>query len=101
MFVNKKRNSMRMINMVVDFIHIGICIAIIVLAVIVSPSPMHNTQCYPIIFFLAAVLNFTSAYARMNRFRLGRSRSASGIAALVLGGFFLILAIISGLSVWR
>lgn len=98
--MNKKKNSMRMINMIVDFIHIGICIAIIVLAVIVFLRPMHNTQCYPIIFFLAAVLNFTSAYARMNRFRPGKSRPASGIAVLIFGVFFLILAVISGISIW-
>ena len=91
---------MRMINMIVDFIHIGICIAIIVLAVIVFLRPMHNTQCYPVIFFLAAVLNFTSAYARMNGFRPGKSRPASGIAVLIFGVFFLILAVISGISIW-
>lgn len=98
--MNKKKNSMRMINMIVDFIHIGICIAIIILAVIVFLRPMHSTECYPIIFFLAAVLNFASAYARMNQFRPGKSRPASGIAALVLGVCFLILAVISGISIW-
>ncbi|MDO5411656.1 MAG: hypothetical protein Q4F21_14635 [Lachnospiraceae bacterium] len=98
--MNKKRNSMRMINMVVDFIHIGICIAIIALAVVVFFRPMQNTECYPVIFFLAAVLNFTSAYARMNRFRLNRNHSASGIAVLVLGILFFILAVISGVSIW-
>lgn len=98
--MNKKKSSMRMINMVVDFIHIGICIAIIALAIIVFLRPMQNTQCYPVIFFLAAVLNFTSAYARMNRFRPGRNRFASGIVALVFGVLFLLLSIISGISIW-
>jgi hypothetical protein len=97
--MNKKKNSMRMVNMVVDFIHIGICLAIIVLAVIVFLHPMHNTQCYPIIFFLASVLNFTSAYARMNRFRPGKSHLSSGIWGLVLGVVFLILTVISAISI--
>lgn len=98
--MNKKKNSMRMINMVVDFIHVGICIAIIALAVVVFLKPMQNTQCYPVIFFLAAVLNFTSAYARMNQVRPGKSRLASGIVVLIFGILFLILAVISGISIW-
>ncbi len=98
--MNRKKSSMHMMNMVVDFIHIGICIAIIVLAVIVFLKPMKNVQCYPIIFFLASVLNFTSAYARMNQIRPGRNRSTSGIGVLILGIFFLILSIISGISIW-
>lgn len=98
--MNRKKNSMRMINMVVDFIHIGICIAIIALAIVVFLRPMQNTQCYPVIFFLAAVLNFTNAYARMNQFRPVRNRFASGIAVLILGILFLILAVISGISIW-
>lgn len=98
--MNKKKSSIRMINMVVDFIHIGICIAIIALAIFVFIRPMQNTQCYPVIFFLAAVLNFTSAYARMNQSRPGRGHIASGIAVLILGVLFLILAVISGISIW-
>lgn len=98
--MNKKKSSMRMINMVVDFIHIGICIAIIILAVVVFLRPMQNTQCYPVIFFLAAVLNFTSAYARMSQVHPGKSRIASGVAVLILGILFLVLSIISGISIW-
>lgn len=98
--MNKKKNSMRMVNMIVDFIHIGICIAIIILAVIAFLRPMQNTQCYPVVFFLAAVLNFTSAYARMNQFRPGKNRPASGIGVLLLGFFFLVLSVISGITIW-
>ncbi len=97
--MNRKKNSMHMINMIVDFIHIGICLAIIVLAVIVFLKPMKNVYCYPIIFFLASVLNFTSAYARMNAIRPGRNRPVSGIGVLILGIFFFILAIISAVSI--
>ena len=98
--MNKKKSNMHMINMVVDFIHIGICIAIIVLAIIVFFSPMQKAQCYPVIFFLASVLNFTSAYARMKQSRHGKSRWSSGIGVFILGVLFLLLSIISGVSVW-
>ena len=99
--MNRKKNSLRMINMIVDLTHVGICIAIVILAVFAFLKPMHNTQCYPVIFFLASILNFTSAYAKMNRFRPVRSRSASGIGALALGVLFFIVAVISALSIWR
>lgn len=99
-FMNKKKSSMRMINLVVDFIHIGVCIGIIVLAVLLFFNPVKNAFCYPIAFLLASVLNFSSAYAKMNKYRPIKQRSISGIAALVGGIFFLIIAIISALTVW-
>ena len=89
-----------MVNMAVDFIHITICIAIIILAVLVFLKPMQNAHCYPIIFFLASILNFTSAYARMNHLRPIRSRSATGIVAFTAGVLFLILAAVSAISIW-
>lgn len=102
MIMNRKKNRMRMINMIVDLVHVGICIAIIALAVLVFLNPMKSARFYPIVFFLASILNFTSAYAKMTQFRpSSRGRFVPGIGVLLFGIFFLILAVISAVSIWR
>lgn len=97
----KKRSNTHMVNMIIDFIHVGICLAVIVLAVLVFLGPTQHVQCYPVIFFLAAALNFTSGYARNQRVRVTKSKSMAGIASVIIGILFLILAAVSALTVLR
>ena len=89
-----------MINMIVDMIHIVICLVIIALAVILFIGPTKYVYCYPIIFFLAGVMNFSSAYAHMNRYTGGRGRYQNGVGNLILGIIFFVLAIVSALTVF-
>ncbi|MGN0267833.1 MAG: DUF6637 family protein [Lachnospiraceae bacterium] len=99
--MNKRRNNTRMITMVIDFLHIGICIAIIILAVLVFLKPVQHAYCFPIVFLLASVLNFSSAYGRVNRIVGIRRWSPGVVTTLALGVFFLIITIVSALTVFR
>lgn len=99
--MGKKRTSLRIINLAVDMIHVVICIAIIALTVILFMNPSGNQGCYPLIFFLAAVMNFTGAYARMNRNKPARGRMKRGFWMLFFGVSFMILTIISAITVLR
>lgn len=99
--MGKKKTSLRIINLAVDMIHIVICIAIIILTAILFMNPSENQKCYPLIFLLAAVMNFTGAYAKMNKNKPARGRMKRGFWLLFFGALFTILAIVSAITVMK
>ena len=101
MYGNRKNRNPRSGQLLVDFVHIVICILIVVLAVLAFLDPEGHTMVYPVIFFLAAVLNGIEAAGRLRRDAKGKKRMAAGIAFSLVAVFLLALAVVSGASVWR
>lgn len=100
MHTNRKSKNPRTYQMMVDVLHVLICICIVVLAVLAFLNPAEYQVVYPIIFFLAAVLNAIEASSKLRRDNKGKNHKAAsfgfGLVALVL----LILTVVSAMSVW-
>jgi uncharacterized membrane protein HdeD (DUF308 family) len=95
-----KVTNPRKLNLIIDMIHVVICIVIIIMAAITFWKPMENDKCYPFIFGLAAILNFINA-AVSYRSSGRRKNIVSVIALILLGMIFLAVTVISAMSVWR
>jgi len=100
MRANRKSKDPRAYQRMVDALHILICICIVVLAVMAFLNPEEYHAVYPIIFFLAAVLNAVEASGKMKRDSKGRNHKAAGVGFGLLALLLLALTAISALSVW-
>lgn len=99
MMVQGKVTNPRKLHLIIDVVHVVICLIIIIMAVITFWKPMENDKCYPFIFGLAAILNFINAVVTYQE--SGRKKNIISVAALILiGVIFLVVTVISAMSVW-
>ncbi len=87
MIRDKKRNP-RNAALILDCLHIVVGILVVICAILAFLDPDNNQFLFPLIFWLAALLNGVNGW-----YRLGES----GHAALGL----LLVGIISAVSIWR
>lgn len=86
--------------MALDTLHILIGIAVVIMAVVSFINPEEYMFFFPMIFFLAAVLNLITGRYRLKRsMRKGRQKAAA-VMQMIFGVLLVILAVISAVSVW-
>ena len=69
--LQEKRKKSANIAFALDMLHIVVGILIVIFAVLAFLNPDENRILFPVIFLLAAVLNFANGY---DRYRRGRGR---------------------------
>lgn len=98
---NHRNKNPRSGQLLVDVIHILICILIVILAVLAFLNPAEHTMVYPVIFFLAAVLNVIEAAGKLKRDNRGKKQLAAGVSFSFVAAVLLVLTAVSAVSVWR
>ncbi len=88
-------------SFILDLIHIVIGLAVVVLAVISFLNPNGHLTLFPIIFVLAAILNYVNGYFRISQSGRNKKKKVSGILLFLLGTALTLLAVISAVSLWR
>lgn len=83
-----------------DVVHVVICICIVILTVLVFLDPAGHMMVYPVIFFLAAVLNGMEAAGKLKRDHKGKNKKIAGMVFVVMTAVLLVLTVISAVSVW-
>lgn len=95
---NHRNKNPRSGQLLVDVVHILICVLIVILAVLAFLDPAGHTMVYPVIFFLAAVLNGIEAVGKLKRNNRGKKQLAAGISFTFMTAVLLAL---TAVSVWR
>lgn len=95
-----KRRSPRNITLFMDWLHIIIGILIVVMAVITFLNPENNMVLFPLIFFLAAVMNLINGVYRYRQSGREKRKKAAGIGQLAVAAALLAVTIISAVSIW-
>lgn len=91
---------MRNFNFILDVLHMIIGVLIVILAVLAFLNPEQNRILFPVIFFLAAALNFANGYDKLRRYR-GRSKErTAGTALMTVGAGLFFLCVLSALTIW-
>lgn len=98
---NRRNRNPRSGQLLVDVVHILICVLIVILAVLTFLDPAGHTMVYPVIFFLAAVLNGIEAAGKLKRNNRGKKQLAAGISFSFMTAVLLVLTAVSAVSVWR
>lgn len=98
---NHRNKNPRSGQLLVDVVHVLICILIVILAVLAFLDPAGHTMVYPLIFFLAAALNGIEAVGKLKRNNRGKKQLAAGISFSFVAVILLVLTVVSASSVWR
>jgi len=100
MAINERRRKVRGESVALDIMHIVIGIAVVIMAVISFVNPNDYRFLFPIIFFLAAILNLATGKYRMLRSKRDQKKKIAAFLQMVFGGALVVLAVISAVSLW-
>lgn len=96
-----RRNSPRNTSMILDWVHIIIGVLVVIMAVVAFINPENNMILFPVIFFLAAVLNLVNGIYRYQQSGRNKRKKVLALGLLLIAVFLLIVMIISAISIWR
>ena len=97
MNLQEKRKKSANIAFALDMLHIVVGILIVIFAFL---NPDENRILFPVIFLLAAVLNFANGYDRYRRGRGRKHLRTGGMILMAVGAGLFLLCIVSTLTIW-
>ena len=100
MAVNERRRKVRSESAAMDLLYIAVGIAVVLMAAASFLDPKGNMVFFPIIFFLAAVLNLTAGRKKFGRSKRDARKRDGAILQLAFGTALAFLTVISGISIW-
>ena len=101
MYRQSGKRTARNTETALDFLHIGIGIIIVIMAVISFTNPDGHLTLFPFIFFLASVLNLVNGYVKLTRAGRDNKKKAGGVCLILFAVALIALAVISAVSLWR
>lgn len=96
-----RRNSPRNVSLILDWLHIITGLLVVIMAVIVFINPENNMILFPIIFFLAAMLNLVNGIYRYQQSGRDKRKKASAMGLITVAVFLLAVMTVSAISIWR
>ena len=101
MFKTEKRKNLQNAAFLLDMVHIMIGLIIVVLAVVTFLNPEDHMLMFPVIFFLAAVLNLIRGSYQLKENRRHKKKKLTGFLSVAVGILLILLCVVSGISIWR
>lgn len=95
---NRRKNPRNLV-FAVDILHLVIGLAIVVLAVIAFLSPEKHMIFFPLIFFLASLLNLVNGIGLIRTAGRDKRRRLSGAGTIVFGVLLLVIGVVSAVSI--
>ena len=90
--------------MAMDAAHVILCVGIVVLAVIIFLNPEQFQYLFPIVFGLAALMQFLHGIPKLVAYRQSHGtetgRLVSGLLLCGLGVLLIVVAAVSGVTIW-
>ena len=96
----KKRNP-RSAALILDLLHIVIGILVVICAILAFLDPEGNSILFPVIFWLAALLNGIVGGFRLKMSGHDKKKQAGGAVQCLLAVILTILGVLSAISIWR
>ena len=101
MAVQEKKRNPRISALVLDLLHIVIGILVVICAILAFLDPEGNSILFPVIFWLAALLNGIVGGFRLKMSGHDKKKQAGGAAQCLLAVILTILGALSAISIWR
>ncbi len=96
-----KRRNPRNISLFLDLLHIGVGILVVICAILAFLYPEQNQILFPVIFWLAALLNGVNGWVRIRTDTRGKRSRNGGILLCVAAGVLFVIGVISAISILR
>lgn len=87
--------------LMIDILHIVVGILVVICAVLAFLNPEENQFLFPVIFWLAALLNGVNGWNRLKKGGRDRKKKAGAIALCVIAGGLFLVGSVSAISIWR
>ena len=97
----EKRRSPRNEVMMLDLLHIAVGILTVICAVLAFLDPENNQFLFPVIFWLAGLLNGVSGWYKIRNSGRDKKRRFGGILLCTLAFFLVLIGIASVISIRR
>ena len=93
-----------MAAMMMDAAHVILCIGIVVFAVIIFLNPTQFQRFFPIVFGLAALMQFLHGVPKIVVYRRShggeKGKLVAGVLLCLLGAILVAVAAVSGVTIW-
>ena len=99
--VREKKRNPRNAALILDCLHIVIGILVVICAVLAFLDPDSNQFLFPLIFWMAALLNGVNGWYRLRESGHDKKRKAGSLAQCGAAMGLLLVGIISAVSIWR
>ena len=100
----RKRRNPHMATMMMDAAHVILCIGIVAFAVIIFLNPVQFQHFFPVVFGLAALMQFLHGVPKILAYRRShgeeKGRLIAGILLCVLGLLLGVVAVVSAVTTW-
>jgi Co/Zn/Cd efflux system component len=96
----RKRNH-RNEAMMLDLLHIVIGILVVICAVLAFLEPEKNQFLFPVIFWLAGLLNGASGWYRLKNSGRDKKRKVNGVILCMLAVILVLVGVASAISIRR
>ncbi len=96
----KKRNPRNSVLMM-DWIHIGIGLLVVILAILAFLNPEDNRFLFPVIFLLAAALNMINGIYRFRLSGREKKKKLAAVMQLLLAVVLMAVTVVSAITIWR
>lgn len=97
---NNRRRKVQSESAALDALHIITGIAVVIMAVASFLNPEQHMLFFPLIFFLAAVLNLVTGRYRLSRSKRNKKKQAGAVMQMIFGAALAALAAVSAVSIW-
>ena len=86
--------------LMIDIIHIVTGILIVLLAVLTFLNPEKHLILFPIVFFLASVLNIMNGIYKIKQSNREKKKKLNGFGHIVIAVLLIVMTVVSGISIW-
>lgn len=101
MAVQNKRRNLRGEAMMLDLLHIVVGILAVVCEVLAFLDPERYQILFPVIFWMAGLLNGVSGWYKLKNSGRNKKRKMNGIFLCALAGFLVLIGIASAITIRR
>ncbi|MDD6213321.1 MAG: hypothetical protein PUB22_09320 [Clostridiales bacterium] len=96
----RKSSNPRIFQNTVNMIHVILAVISVFLFLFSFVIPGEFMKGFPLVFLVAAVLNYLTVYLRLREGRRKKGRKAQAFLLFLIGCFFLAAGIVSGICIW-
>lgn len=87
--------------MMLDLLHIVVGILTVICAVLAFLDPEKNQILFPVIFWLAGILNGINGWYKLKNSGRNKKRKIGGVALCLIAGFLVLVGIASAFTIRR
>lgn len=97
----EKKKNPRNTAMMLDMLHIVVGVLVVACTVLAFVNPERNSFLFPVIFWLAALLNGVNGWSRFQNGGRDKRKKAGAAVLWAAAALLFVIGLLSAVSIWR